>query len=178
MRASRVVKRQSTRHLAVFRWRSQAATSWVKVSGLGIRRSKHCVARTLSSVSAIFNQLPLWSAIIESPRRQQVDLQTACTEYRPQHHWTTRLPAATIARHEFPASGGCPAYVERTALSLSRSAMRIHAADAPWKCCALSQALSALIRRTRSRKPFPTQTVSAVPGTPHQAPTHYRCHPV
>src|SRR5215813_7521949 len=49
---------------------------------------------------------PLWSAIIASPRRQQGDAQTACTEYSAKHRWTTRLPAATIARHDFLTSGG------------------------------------------------------------------------
>jgi hypothetical protein len=52
-----------------------------------------------------------------------------------------------------------------------------HDADAPLRCCTLPQALSALTRRTHSRKPVPAHTVSAVPGAPRHAPTHHRSHP-
>jgi hypothetical protein len=58
MRASCAVQRQSTRPGAVFRWRSQAVPSWGQGVGAGSRRAQHCVARTLSAVSAIFPQLP------------------------------------------------------------------------------------------------------------------------
>ena len=45
--AACIVQRQSTRHWVAFRCRSQAATSRFRVAGSSIRRSKHCLARTL-----------------------------------------------------------------------------------------------------------------------------------
>ena len=62
---------------------------------------------------------PLWSAIIESPRRKRISSQTAHIACRAKHHWTTTLLAATLARNDASVSGGCPAYGERTALAPS-----------------------------------------------------------
>jgi len=58
IRASAAVKRQSTARPAALRLACQAATSRAKVSLSPIRRSRHCVARTPSSIYAMSSQLP------------------------------------------------------------------------------------------------------------------------
>ena len=58
MRASAVVKRQSTVVAAVLRRSSQAATSAASVCRSAMRWSKHWRPSTLSSISAMLSQLP------------------------------------------------------------------------------------------------------------------------
>ena len=58
MRASAVVKRYSALVFVLLRLAFQAATSLVRVSLSGTRRSRHCDARMPSSNSAMFSQLP------------------------------------------------------------------------------------------------------------------------
>jgi hypothetical protein len=58
MRASVVVKRQSIRRWVRLRAFSHAATWRSRLARSARRRSKHCSARTLSSISAMFSQLP------------------------------------------------------------------------------------------------------------------------
>ena len=58
MRAFSVVNRHRTLASVRLRSASHAATSLVTNSLLSIRRSRHCPASTLSSVSAMFSQLP------------------------------------------------------------------------------------------------------------------------
>jgi len=58
MRASWVVKRQSMVMARLFRSCSQAATSFLISSMLGILRLRHCPLRALSSISATLSQLP------------------------------------------------------------------------------------------------------------------------
>ena len=55
MRASAVVKRESMGRVAAGRRCSQAATSRSRVARSGKRRSRHCSATTLHSMSAMFN---------------------------------------------------------------------------------------------------------------------------
>ena len=57
-RASAVVNCQSALVWFLLRRLSQAATSLIRVCLSGIRRSRHCPDRTLSSDSAMFSQLP------------------------------------------------------------------------------------------------------------------------
>ena len=58
MRASSVVKRQSTRTVSWLRRFCQASTSHCRTSRSGIRRARHCRAITPISISAMFSQLP------------------------------------------------------------------------------------------------------------------------
>ena len=58
MRASPVVKRQSTLIASRFLRSCHAPVSCSRTSWLGIRRSRHWRASTPSSISAIFSQLP------------------------------------------------------------------------------------------------------------------------
>src|ERR1700719_4025653 len=57
-RASAVVNCQSALACLLFRSASQAATSSVSIALSGMRRSRHCVDSTLSSISAMLSQLP------------------------------------------------------------------------------------------------------------------------
>src|SRR6266545_7863678 len=58
MRASSVVKRQSTPPPVALRAVCHAATSRCRVARSASRRSRHCSASTASSISAMFSQLP------------------------------------------------------------------------------------------------------------------------
>jgi len=58
MRASGVVKRQSTLVAIALRASSHAAASCARVAMSLMRRSKHCRSSTLSSISAMLSQLP------------------------------------------------------------------------------------------------------------------------
>ena len=58
MRASSVVNRQSARVPSRFRRPCQAPVSCLRTSWPGIRRSRHCLASTANSLSAMFSQLP------------------------------------------------------------------------------------------------------------------------
>src|SRR6266566_3249332 len=58
MRASSVVNRQSTPRPEALRAACHAATSRSSVAWSASRRSRHCSASTLSSISAMFSQLP------------------------------------------------------------------------------------------------------------------------
>ena len=58
MRASTVVKRQSTRIPARLRCVCHAPASCLKTLWSGMRRSRHCRFITPISISAIFSQLP------------------------------------------------------------------------------------------------------------------------
>jgi tetratricopeptide (TPR) repeat protein len=58
MRASSVVKRHSILTHCSLRSFSQASTSLVNSALSSMRRSRHCLLRTLNSISAISNQLP------------------------------------------------------------------------------------------------------------------------
>ena len=91
--------------------------------------------------------------------------------------WTRILAAGIIIKdHNFAAEGlfGHDTMYEPAPQCV---VSHWHDADAPLRCCTLPQALSALTRRTRSRKPVPAHTVSAVPGAPRHAPTHHCSHP-
>ncbi len=57
-RNAAVVNCQSAFTPAAFRFASHAATSRANTSRSGMRRSRHCRASTLSSISAMFSQLP------------------------------------------------------------------------------------------------------------------------
>ena len=58
IRASSTVKRQSKGAATLFRSSVHAATSRFSEATSGMRRSRHCRERTLSSHSATFSQLP------------------------------------------------------------------------------------------------------------------------
>src|SRR5512132_1472402 len=72
MRASVVVKRQSTPRPAALRAVCQAVTSRSSAARLASRRSRHGSASTLSSISAMFSQLPClgvaWSSSLSASR--------------------------------------------------------------------------------------------------------------
>lgn len=74
--------------------------------------------------------LPVWSAIIESPRRKRAGLQTPRRVCRAQHYWTTTLPAATIVKNDSSVLGGCSGYAECTALAPSPRAVGVHTVGA------------------------------------------------
>lgn len=67
IRASAVVKRQSTVALLVLRSVSHASVSSAKISRLGMCPFKHCRLRTLNSISAILSQLPCLGVYSEVP---------------------------------------------------------------------------------------------------------------
>src|SRR5262249_20578113 len=121
---------------------------------------------------------PLWSAIIESPRRKWVSSQTAHMACRAKHHWTTTLLAVTIARNDASVLGGCPAYAEYTAPVPSLRTGGMDTAGTCGEYRALRAAVSASIGRLGGRKSLPAQTTRPVPGAPYQTPACYRCHPL
>lgn len=65
-----VVNHQSTPFAALLRFVCQAAVSRRSVSKSGIQRHRHCRLSTLSSISAMFNQLPCLSVNTNSKREQ------------------------------------------------------------------------------------------------------------
>ena len=68
VRASGLVNCQSIRDLALFRRFCQAPTSAWIWSRLSILRSRHCLMRTLSSISAMLSQLPCFGVYTNSKR--------------------------------------------------------------------------------------------------------------
>src|SRR6266540_385014 len=68
MRASSVVKRQSTPPPVALRAVCHAATSRCRVARSASRRSRHCSASTASSISAMFSQLPCLGVSCSSSR--------------------------------------------------------------------------------------------------------------
>ena len=72
MRASSVVHCQSTCFASLLRLFSHAFVSLRSVSMSGIRRHKHCRVSTLSSISAIFNQLPCLGVYTISKREHNL----------------------------------------------------------------------------------------------------------
>ena len=58
MRASAVVKRQSTFMVSWLRWSCHVLNSLRSASWSGIRRARNCRANTPNSISAMFSQLP------------------------------------------------------------------------------------------------------------------------
>ena len=70
IRASAVVKRQSPVTPSAFRRAAHAVTSRVNVSWSAIRRCRHWRLNTLSSLSAIFSQLPGLGVYTNSKRRR------------------------------------------------------------------------------------------------------------
>ena len=69
MRASSVVKRQSTRIASRFRCFCHAPVSCARTPWLGIRRSRHCRASTPSSISAIFDSRASACSVSPAVRR-------------------------------------------------------------------------------------------------------------
>jgi hypothetical protein len=65
MRASAVVKRQSTVQVAALRRSCQAATSSASVAASGTRRSRHCRLSTLSSISAILSPAAMFGGRVD-----------------------------------------------------------------------------------------------------------------
>src|SRR5919201_532641 len=92
MRASAVVKRQRTWTARSFRSCCQAATSRHNSEFDAIRRSKHCRASTLNSISATFSQLPCLGVWWISSRSA---IRRACsggnTSYNDASLWVFRL---------------------------------------------------------------------------------------
>src|SRR6266511_2209978 len=68
MRASAVVKRQSTPRPVALRVACHAATSRSSLARSASRRSRHCPASTASSISAMFSQLPCLGVSCSSSR--------------------------------------------------------------------------------------------------------------
>ena len=71
MRASAVVKRQSTFMVSWLRWACHVLVSLCSASWSGIRRARHCRANTPSSISAMFSQLPCLGSVVNFPAAQR-----------------------------------------------------------------------------------------------------------
>lgn len=78
VRASLVVKRQSTLTPKLLRGAAPVETSCCKRPRSGVRRFKHCRLQRLNSISAMFNQLPC-----EEVGIREMDIDHILDEIRP-----------------------------------------------------------------------------------------------
>src|SRR5919202_1103903 len=121
MRASAVVKRQLTVTLLLLRSSSHAATSALNVSWSAMRRSRHCRLRMLSSISAIFSQLPClgvwWNSNLSQMRFASSGSNVA---YNDAGLGVFRLSSTTVIRS---ASGKCTSTNSRMQCAQSRAVL-------------------------------------------------------